>query len=365
MFRQKGIIILFIISSIVLSHSGCNMVISMLDSNSPPVAISCEDYEVYVNDIALLDGKGSYDPDEDTLSFTWKLLSKPLDSGLQNKDIINRNTKAGSVLLDKQGLYKFRLTVSDGIENSSTVLSIAVIPEPGAGGTPTIEPDKTPTPGASATPTESPRPDPTPPFGMVLEYLCNGNADDSSGYGNHGTVYGAQLFPDRENTANKAYFFNDSDYIDCGNGYSLNTYNELSIALWIRPNNLNNGVILSKRETTDIGYELRIDSGSIAFSDGALILIAYIVGDEKLDKWFHVAITWQSFDSPCIYINGEKVGGNTGLKQEDFSPGSGPLLIGKSDIRSDDYYHGAIDDLRIYDRVLTGAEIIDIMNTTQ
>ena len=43
--------------------------------------------------------------------------------------------------------------------------------------------------------------------GLVAYYPFNGNANDESGHGNNGTVYGATLTADRFGRANSAYSF--------------------------------------------------------------------------------------------------------------------------------------------------------------
>ena len=51
--------------------------------------------------------------------------------------------------------------------------------------------------------------------GLVAYYPFNGNADDESGNGNHGTVNGATLTIDRFGNENSAYSFDGiDDYID-------------------------------------------------------------------------------------------------------------------------------------------------------
>ncbi len=47
--------------------------------------------------------------------------------------------------------------------------------------------------------------------GLVACYPFNGNADDESGNGNHGTVYSAILTDDRFGNMNSAYSFNGND----------------------------------------------------------------------------------------------------------------------------------------------------------
>ncbi|MCF8268263.1 MAG: carboxypeptidase regulatory-like domain-containing protein, partial [Ignavibacteriales bacterium] len=53
-----------------------------------------------------------------------------------------------------------------------------------------------------------------PTQGLVAYYPFNGNANDESGNGNNGTVYGAAMTKDRFGNANKAYSFDGvNDYI--------------------------------------------------------------------------------------------------------------------------------------------------------
>ncbi|MBF0232848.1 MAG: hypothetical protein HQK65_07400 [Desulfamplus sp.] len=52
-----------------------------------------------------------------------------------------------------------------------------------------------------------------PRDGLVAEYLFGGNANDSSGNGNHGAVNGATLTTDRFGNSNSAYNFDGvNDY---------------------------------------------------------------------------------------------------------------------------------------------------------
>jgi hypothetical protein len=46
-----------------------------------------------------------------------------------------------------------------------------------------------------------------PTDGLIAYYLFNGNANDESGNGNHGTINGATLTTDRYNNADSAYAF--------------------------------------------------------------------------------------------------------------------------------------------------------------
>lgn len=70
--------------------------------------------------------------------------------------------------------------------------------------------------------------------GLVAHYPFNGNANDASGYGNHGTVYGATLTADRFGNLNSAYSFNGIDnYIEVPNSDSLNP-GAVTVSAWCK-----------------------------------------------------------------------------------------------------------------------------------
>jgi len=71
--------------------------------------------------------------------------------------------------------------------------------------------------------------------GLIAYYPFNGNANDESGNGNHGTVYGATLTEDRFGNNNKAYLFTNNSYIDIGNSPDLNVIaiGDFSMSGWV------------------------------------------------------------------------------------------------------------------------------------
>src|SRR5437667_323650 len=80
-----------------------------------------------------------------------------------------------------------------------------------------------------------------PTNGIVASYLCNGNANDSSGNGHHGTVVGANLTEDRFGNANSAYLFSTNlQSISLPNG--LLTNNQGTICFWFRNDQTITGV---------------------------------------------------------------------------------------------------------------------------
>jgi hypothetical protein len=76
-----------------------------------------------------------------------------------------------------------------------------------------------------------------PSNGLVGWWPFNGNANDESGNGNHGTVNGATLTTDRFGNNNAAYDF-DADEIIMTNSFYNNGWQDYSISFWFNTQNL-------------------------------------------------------------------------------------------------------------------------------
>jgi len=104
-----------------------------------------------------------------------------------------------------------------------------------------------------------------PKNGLVGWWPFNGNANDESGNGNHGTVNGATLTTDRNGISNQAYSFKGApDRIDVGN---INNKN-ISISSWILNNLTDNNlrVFIAKYAGDPFGsYEFNIAGQTLNF----------------------------------------------------------------------------------------------------
>jgi hypothetical protein len=86
-----------------------------------PVAIAGSDKRVKVNKETTLDGSQSYDPQGKSLSYQWKILSKPGGSQIA---LVETNDSPG-IIPDREGNYTFSLEVDNGeVKSAPSLLSI-------------------------------------------------------------------------------------------------------------------------------------------------------------------------------------------------------------------------------------------------
>jgi hypothetical protein len=93
--------------------------------NIKPVADAGVNQSVVMGDIVYLDGSGSHDANNDPLTFSWSIISKP---GGSSAEIINPTLPQTSFIADLPGEYIVSLVVNDGFVDSdpSNVTIVAI-----------------------------------------------------------------------------------------------------------------------------------------------------------------------------------------------------------------------------------------------
>jgi hypothetical protein len=204
--------------------------------------------------------------------------------------------------------------------------------------------------------------------GLIAYYPFNGNANDESGNGNHGTVDGATLTTDRSGNNNRAYSFDGvTNIITVAHNDILNP-KYLTISAWIifdeKPtwcpprvvSKFNyakkQGYVFSSNDPNNIALDFFGIDGNYYDSTANSIL-------EK-NNWIFVAATYDG-NVMKIYQNGQlESSTNVGI---DIRPDDEELSIGNG---HDGYkycpWQGIIDDVRIYNRPLTETEIKELYN---
>lgn len=91
-------------------------------SNHPPVAITTAALTKTINSVVFLDGSQSYDADQQTLYYTWTLISKPATSAVAA--ITDNSLKTAYFTPDVAGTYNIKLVVSDGTDSDQVFVVV-------------------------------------------------------------------------------------------------------------------------------------------------------------------------------------------------------------------------------------------------
>ena len=197
--------------------------------------------------------------------------------------------------------------------------------------------------------------------GLVAYYPFNGNANDESGNGNHGVVYGATLTLDRFDNENVAYLFDgNEDSIQLPHNI-INQKNDVSCSVWIKTNKLHVAILSGANSTKDNSYLIYIrESISLYIKSGYTSDVSKIVDDSK---WHHIiCIREGSSGNVKIYIDGIQYI-NENLEKNELLIEKNGLIIGRDQdcvggcFEASQDFEGAIDDIRIYNRCLNELEI--------
>jgi subtilisin-like proprotein convertase family protein len=148
-----------------------------------------------------------------------------------------------------------------------------------------------------------------------------------------------------------------SSYIAVPNSASLNVATGFTIECWVRPNSVNGFYqLVSKGIASSLnGYDLLLDSGRVRIrTNGVTRFTSTSATRVQIGIWAHVACTYNSTTNVfTTYINGATVGTAT-VASAAPTANTDSLFIGKGLNLS---YNGIMEDVRIWNRDLTTAEI--------
>jgi len=187
-------------------------------------------------------------------------------------------------------------------------------------------------------------------------------AYDKSGNNNNGNLYGPTWV---DGKFGKALSFNGvNDYVDCGNNASLNPYGNKTISLWanvktfgswrrfiVAPATFENRYLIALGGANNrIGVSFYKDEVEYRRETGDFPI--------ALNTWNHIVAVFEG-TTPKLYVNGSEV-------SLLYDPGGflyygTTLWIGKRQDGSFPF-NGLIDEVLIFNRALTAAEISDLYN---
>lgn len=202
--------------------------------------------------------------------------------------------------------------------------------------------------------------------GLIAYYPFNGNANDESGHGHHGVARGVALAVDRFGKQNSAYRFDGTDdYIEVPDDDELDLTLNLTIAAWILQKNIGSGGYrIVDKETAGTGDGYHLDTFGLETPHrlrtctGARCVSANT--DYALNEWHHVVLV-VSGTTATFYLDGRQDGGGDIGGPAQMNTLS--LFIGRAHLSRDglggnrEFFDGIIDDVRLYNRALTEAEV--------
>ena len=196
---------------------------------------------------------------------------------------------------------------------------------------------------------------------LVGLWHFSGNAFDSSGKGNDGTVFGATYV---DSPMGEALSFDGNDYVIVPDDDTLDITDEITIEAWIKVAfHKNYNAIVIKGEDGAENYELLLyNSGRvhcpIKFTDGSRVWLnaeAAITDTE----WHHVAMTYKPGEWR-IYVDGVQKAERTDIVKNPLTNNI-PLFIGaeqyQGSFRAERFFNGLIDEVRIWNRALSQGQL--------
>jgi hypothetical protein len=198
---------------------------------------------------------------------------------------------------------------------------------------------------------------------LVGWWKLDNDAQDASGYGNHGTLRGTPTWAAGGKIGAALNLNGRSDYVDCGNGASLNITDQVTLSAWVKPNMFGDSAyqgIVGKGDHAYVLQQTNVNAIQLAIYDGTWYSANSTGGTTALNSlWHHVAGTYDGVQLR-LYIDG-KMAAST-LRTGVIAPTTYAVYIGANSEQSGRLFSGTIDDVRIYRGVLPTSEIVKLAN---
>ena len=213
--------------------------------------------------------------------------------------------------------------------------------------------------------------------GLIARYELDGNASDGSGNGRNGVTNNATPATDRFGRGNAALSFNGIDsVVVVPHDSSLNAL-PLSVSMWFQTTASSGGLIGKYQSAGWNGYQIGMGSGGTFWpwyvvSRGQDVIGNYDVASDNNPafrstplndgNWHNLVFTVDA-SGGALFVDGllqatkEWRGAPTPVTT------NLPLFIGQYFGEQNGFFKGLIDDVRIYDRVLSPAEV-SLLNTS-
>jgi MSHA biogenesis protein MshQ len=207
-----------------------------------------------------------------------------------------------------------------------------------------------------------------PTNGLLIYLQFEGNVNDASGNGNNGTLLGGAI-------ASGALVMgdNDTDALSLPSTV-MDGLHEFTFAAWLRMDSLRNAsheVISGANASFDnvliFWYREHTDEWVVGINGGNNPFVV----DNRIEdqQWHHVALT-RSGSTASLYLDGAVLGSAVTVGNDTLEIDPGGLIFGQDQdvlgggFAQDQSWAGAMDNLCIYNRALSAAEVQTVANDT-
>jgi hypothetical protein len=211
---------------------------------------------------------------------------------------------------------------------------------------------------------------PPPAAGIVLALGFNESAgstvaSDASGRGHNGSVLEAQFVPGR--FGNALSFDGVNDWVTVADAAALDLSSAMTLEAWVKPTSVAGWrTVLLKEGAGNMAYEMYANNPDVSrpaayfTTAGGTLRAATGTSVLPANAWTHLAVTYDGTNMR-LYVNGVLV--RDVLRAGTIMATTGPLHIGGNQVWGGEFFAGLIDEVRIYNRALSAAEIGADMTT--
>jgi hypothetical protein len=206
---------------------------------------------------------------------------------------------------------------------------------------------------------------------LVVAFPFNGSADDESGNGNHGTLFGATYTTDRAGLADSAISLDGIDDSVTTELVTMNSLTAVTVAAWIQSSNTDSQSVVSKyyhSSGSDVDDSFYLGVASTAWWQlNAGAEWSGVSGTTNIadGQWHHLAGTWDGSEM-LIYVDGvlEGTTAYTGSGGGHVNDTYLPVIIAVTvnDGGGPRYFDGRIDDVFVFSSALGPSDILSLFS---
>ena len=277
-----------------------------------------------------------------TNTLTWSEVSGPPDYSFSSS-----NTATTFVTFTNSGAYLLRLTADTGLLQGHADVLVFVSSEQ-----------------LSAT-------------NLLLHWAFDDatgtNAADTSGSGNDGVLVGNPTWVTNGAIAGALNFPGTGDNVTQAAGSNvLNGLKAFTVALWVKPVNPadDRGILSGDNVDTNFTFAIATHNSASCGRNTNVVevtlptsggVVHRISASNVLQpgQWQHVAVTWTNGGAPQLYINGQLDQPQAGFQAAyGYVTNCPQFIAGLGGMETPAAWNGALDDVRVYARVLSDGEIL-------